>query len=89
MFITMNTVPVAPNTFVVVFDMEFDEAALKFTTPFEYVGLFPADDCERLYPFPDLSAHVVTLDPERVIVDESAASSHNAQSPMFNGLNPE
>ena len=30
-----------------------------------------------LYPFPDLSLHSITLDPERVSVVVSAASSHN------------
>jgi hypothetical protein len=38
-------------------------------------------------PFPDLSDHVVTLDPDKVSVGKSAASNHNAQFEIWRGLN--
>jgi hypothetical protein len=45
----------------------------------EYTGPLEAVDCVALFELPDLSAHVVTFDPDKVTVDESVASSHIAQ----------
>jgi hypothetical protein len=45
----------------------------------EYTGPLEVVDCVALFELPDLSAQVVTFDPDKVTVDESAASSHIAQ----------
>ena len=53
-----------------------------------YVGRFPETVCVAFRPFPLLSFHAVTLLPDSVSVEESAASSQRAHPGIVRGSNP-
>jgi hypothetical protein len=62
----------------------FDRQGSPFKPEVAYVALAML---VVLFPFPDLSLHWVTFDPERETVDVSVASSHKAQFENDTGLN--
>ena len=69
--------------------LDVDQSAFDpvvVTTPLEYVGdVYPPLGTVSEYPRPDLSAHAVTLLPDRVNVVASAASSHIDSPSMSSG----
>ena len=68
-----------------------DKGPVKLAVPLKYIP-FDADTYLGVpltllvfLPFPDLSFHCVTFEPDNVIVDESDASSHNAKLGVVTG----